>query len=92
MKTFHSSGTPIGKLVRICRWNAIITIAATVVTQPPCDRNSTSGTTYSTAVPRWARVYARQEGRRSSGKARCHPRLIRRDRRIGLLLIIACTT
>ena len=92
MKTFHSSGTPIGRLVRMCRWNRSITTAATLVTGPPSPSRSRSGTPNSTTVPACARVAESREGRRSSGKSRWNRRLIRFDRQIGLLLSMAATT
>jgi hypothetical protein len=67
MNTFHSSGTPIGKASRMFRWNTIITNAAMVVGQPPCERNSSSGTSPSTAVEKWAMKPANPLGRKSSG-------------------------
>ncbi len=35
MKTFHSSGTPIGIETRMPRWKHTMTTAATVTGQPP---------------------------------------------------------
>ena len=55
MNTFHSSGTPMGKLMRIVRWKQIMTMAAVVVTQPPLLSSSTVGAANSTNVPPWAR-------------------------------------
>ncbi len=67
MNTFHSSGTPIGKASRMFRWNTIITNAASAVGQPPWENNSTSGTSPSTAVEKWAMKPASALGRKSSG-------------------------
>ena len=67
MNTFHSSGTPIGKASRMLRWNTIITNAAMAVGQPPCEKNSASGTRPSTAVEKWAMKPANPLGRKSSG-------------------------
>ncbi len=43
MKTFHSSGTPIGIADRMPKWKQIITNAAIAVTHPPWEKNSTRG-------------------------------------------------
>ncbi len=67
MNTFHSSGTPIGKASKMFRWNTIITNAAMAVGQPPDEKKSTSGTSPSTAVEKWAMNPANPLGRRSSG-------------------------
>src|SRR5690349_17238327 len=67
MKTFHSSGTPMGKASRMLRWNTIITNAAMAVGQLPCENSRTSGTSPSTAVEKWAMKPAKALGRRSSG-------------------------
>ena len=50
MKTFHSSGTPIGIDTRMPRWKHTMTTAATVVGQPPWQKNSGNGTSISMAV------------------------------------------
>jgi hypothetical protein len=92
MNTFHSSGTPIGKLVRIVRWNPIITSAATVVTHPPPLSSRTIGATSSTTVPVWASTAAGRPGRRSSGASRHRWALSRVERSTGLLAIMAATT
>ena len=51
MKTFHSSGTPIGMAVRIARWKHTMTNAAIAVGHPPWLKNNTSGAHISTKVP-----------------------------------------
>ena len=88
MKTFHSSGTPIGMADRIPRWKQIMTTAAMVVGQPPCEKNSTSGTSPSMAVLTWASARESRPGRRSSGKCSKKARLRARGRTTGLLDII----
>src|SRR5579875_2199002 len=88
MKTFHSSGTPIGIAVRIARWKHTITAAATAVTQPPWEKNNTTGTHISTVVPPWATIRDRRPGRRSSGNLSKKARFIDRARISGLLDII----
>src|SRR5262245_17060310 len=75
MIPFHSSRTPIGTSDRMNRWNTVITARVTQVTGPPCDRTSTSGNAYSSAVPKWARTSANRDGRRSSGNDRYISRL-----------------
>ncbi len=67
MNTFHSSGTPIGKASRMFRWNTIITNAAIVVGQPPCEKSSASGTRPSIAVEKCAITPDSALGLRSSG-------------------------
>ncbi len=62
MKTFHSSGTPIGRLLMMLRWKQIITTAATLVTIPPSPSSRSSGTPNSTTVPPWARAAEMRPG------------------------------
>ena len=50
MKTFHSSGTPIGIADRMPKWKHTITNAAIAVGQPPWEKNSASGISISMAV------------------------------------------
>jgi hypothetical protein len=63
MKTFHSNGTPIGKVDRMCRWNSTMTASATVVTVPPLEKSSTTGTVNSMTVPVCAASAASRDGR-----------------------------
>ncbi len=88
MKTFHSSGTPIGIDDKMPKWKHSMTNAAIAVGQPPWLKNSTSGTNPSIAVLKCASQRERQPGRRSSGKCSKNWRLMNRGRNIGLLLII----
>ena len=88
MKTFHSSGTPIGIDDRMPKWKHTITNAAIAVGQPPWEKNSTSGTSPSIAVLKCASNRDSRPGRRSSGKCSKNFRLIHRGRNTGLLLII----
>nr|CRL71190.1 hypothetical protein CPGR_00613 [Mycolicibacter nonchromogenicus] len=88
MKTFHSSGTPIGIELRMPKWNTSITNAAIAVARPPWEKNNTSGTKPSMAVEKCATKRDGQPGRRSSGKFSKNLRLIQRGRNTGLLLII----
>ena len=88
MNTFHSSGTPIGMADRMPKWKHSITTAAIAVTQPPWEKNSTSGTNISMAVEKWASQREARPGRRSSGKCSKNLRLMERGRITGLLLII----
>ena len=50
MKTFHSSGTPIGIADRMPKWKHSMTNAAMSVGQPPWEKNNASGTSISIAV------------------------------------------
>ena len=70
MKTFHSIGTPIGNVDRMCRWNSTMMATAIQVTVWFGDPINTSGTVYSMNVPPWASRPANGPGRRSSGKCR----------------------
>ena len=88
MKTFHSSGTPIGIDDRMPKWKHNITNAAIAVGQPPCEKNSTSGTRPSIAVLMCASTRDSRPGRRSSGKCSKNLRLMNFGRNTGLLLII----
>src|SRR5271156_5342816 len=88
MKTFHSSGTPIGIDDKMPKWKQSMTNAAIAVGQPPWLKNKTSGTNPSIAVLKCASHRERQPGRRSSGKCSKNWRLMNRGRNIGLLLII----
>ena len=54
MKTFHSSGTPIGIADRMPKWKQTMTNAAIAVGQPPWENNSANGTSISIAVLKWA--------------------------------------
>ncbi len=92
MKTFHSSGTPIGIDDRMPKWKTSMIAAAIPPTHPPCEKNSTIGTSPSTAVEKWAIQRDRRPGRRSSGKSSKNLRLIFGDRQIGLLDIIVAMT
>src|ERR1051325_2193550 len=92
VKTFHSSGTPIGTLNKMNPWNANIIVRPTAVGNPPWLRSKMSGNVYSTAVPPWASSFANLDGRRSSGKLRYIAVRIRRDFRNGELLTITVTT
>ena len=67
MKTFHSSGTPIGIADRIPKWKQSITNAAMAVGQPPWENSSASGTNISMAVLKCAMNRDTGPGRRSSG-------------------------
>ena len=88
MKTFHSSGTPIGIADRMPKWKHSMTNAAIAVGQPPWEKNSTSGTSPSIAVLKCASHRDSRPGRRSSGKFSKNIRLMNRGRNTGLLLII----
>src|SRR5689334_18074493 len=88
MKTFHSSGTPIGIDDRIPKWKHTIANAAMAMTHPPWEKNSTNGTSPSIAVLTCASHRDGRPGRRSSGKCSKNLRLIQRGRNTGLLLII----
>ena len=69
--TFHSSGTAIGNVERMKRWNTTMPITASSVTVGLVETSSTRGSTISTVVPpMWASRPAAWEGRRSSGKLR----------------------
>ncbi len=92
MKTFHSSGTPIGIDERMPKWKMSMTAAATAVSHPPPEKNSTSGTKPSTAVEMCAIQRERRPGRRSSGKCSKNVRLMVGDRQIGLFDIIVAIT
>ena len=67
MKTFHSSGTPIGIADRMPKWKQSITNAAIAVGQPPWENNSANGTNISIAVLKCAMNRDTGPGRRSSG-------------------------
>ena len=84
MKTFHSSGTPIGIADRMPKWKHSMTNAAIAVGQPPWEKNSTSGTSPSIAVLKCAMHRDSRPGRRSSGKFSKNLRLIhlRPDHRV----------
>src|SRR5882757_7436556 len=88
MNTFHSNGTPMGMELRMPKWKQIITNAAIAVSQPPCEKNNTSGTRPSIAVLKCATKRDNRPGRRSSGNFSKNLRLIHRGRITGLLLII----
>ncbi len=88
MKTFHSSGTPIGIETRIPRWKHTIAMAATVRGQPPWQKKSGNGTNISMAVLRCASQRDSRPGRRSSGKLSKKRRFSQRGRTNGLLDII----
>ena len=92
MKMFHSSGTPIGNVVRMCRWNTTITTTATARTVRFAAVTSTNGTTNSIAVPTRASSVLSPDGRRSSGKCRYMRRLSVPDMCSGALLIMMETT
>ena len=92
MNTFHSNGAPIGMAVRIPRWKITMIVAATVVGQPPCAKNSTTGTHISTKVLTWAKIRDKRPGRRSSGNFSKNIRLMNRGRNSGLLDIIVDIT
>ena len=74
------------------RWNPIITIAAT--SSPSRRRRRTAPEVRRTRPPsrRGRASSVSREGSRSSGNDRWNRCLIGRERQIGLLLIIACTT
>ncbi len=88
MKTFHSSGTPIGIADRMPRWKQTITNAAIAVGQPPWEKNSASGISISMAVLMCASRCESRPGRRSSGNFSKNARLRTRGRITGLLDII----
>ena len=67
MKRFHSNGTPIGIVDRMCAWNAIMPMIAIVCSVPPRASIIVRGRPNSYAVPMCAASVAAREGRRSSG-------------------------
>ena len=67
-------------------------VAATVVGQPPCEKNSATGTHISTNVLKWAKIRDNRPGRRSSGNFSKNSRLMNRGRNSGLLDIIVDIT
>ena len=69
MKTFHSSGTPIGRLLMMLRWKQIITTAATLVTIPPSPSRRSNGTPNSTTVPPCASAAEMRAGPQVVGEA-----------------------
>ena len=88
MKTFHSSGTPIGIADRMPKWKQTMTNAAIAVGQPPWENNSANGTSISIAVLKWAINRDTRPGRRSSGNFSKNLRLSHFVRINGLFDII----
>lgn len=77
MKTFHSSGTPIGIDDRMPKWKQIMTVAAIAVGQPPWENSSTNGTSSSIAVLRMCDQLRRPAGAQILGEVAEEPALER---------------
>ena len=67
MKTFHSSGTPIGMPDRDAEMEADHRVTRMVVGRPPVGEEQTIGTPISTAVLTWANTGRGHPAERSSG-------------------------
>ncbi len=92
MKRFHSSGTASGNVDVMWMWKISMPITAIFPSVPPLERSSSSGSTYSRTVPRWANIAASRDARRSSGWFRYRRFLRNRERFHGVLETITATT